>query len=76
MITLNTEGLPSQLGGGDVSEDIGDVAGNISAVGEGQVGITGAAEFNLALRELPAKEPTDRRMSNPNWWVRRVLLTG
>jgi len=70
------ESLPSQPGGGDVSEDIGGVAGDISAVGERQIRITGAAEGNLALSEFPAQGPTGRRMGNPNRWARMVLLTG
>jgi len=75
--TLDTEDLISQVGGGNTSEDIGDVAGNIGAVGEGQVRITGAAECNLALGELPAEGPTSCLVSNPNLLdAECVWLTG
>ena len=48
-IALDTERLPSQLRGRNASEDVGNVAGDISAMGEGQVRIPEAAKGDLAL---------------------------
>ena len=36
-LTLDTEGLPSQLRGGNASEDVGDITRDIGTMGEGQV---------------------------------------
>jgi len=49
-----------------VSEDVDDVASDIGTVGEGQIGITGTSEGDLALGKVPAEQPLGRRMSDPN----------
>ena len=73
---MDMEGLPSHPGGENTSEDIGSAAGDIDAVGEGQIRVTGAAECKLVLIEPPAEGPRSRWMSHPSRRAWRVLLTG
>ena len=54
---------------------MGDVAGNINGVGEGQIRITRAAGYNLTLSELPAKGSMDRWVSNSDRWIWKISLT-
>ena len=56
--TLDAENFPSKLGGGNVGEDVANVAGNIGAVDDSQCGIARTTEGDLALVELPAPAPT------------------
>lgn len=55
---LDPENLPSKLGRGNVGKNMGDVAGDISAVDEGHQGIAGATDGHLALVEFPTPGTT------------------
>ena len=55
---LDAENLPGKLGGGSVSKNVGNVANDIGAVGEGHWGISGSADDDLTLVKVPAEFAT------------------
>lgn len=60
MLNADLEDLPSQLGGGRLVENVGEVVGDVGAVGKGQIETTRATEGNLTFSEFPAQRPTGR----------------
>ena len=72
--TLDAEYLPGQLRGGNASEDMSQVAGDIGAVDKRQLGIAGSTEGNLALVESPTPGPTPACSVARTGWRSRLRL--